>query len=59
MGCSSAVQRPLMMRCVVGSIPHDGFIDLSFVPASDLRLVQQRSWYLWDGAPFLAANRKE
>ena len=43
----------------------NGYIELFLVPASALRLVYQRPWYvlscLWDGAykRTLAANRKE
>ena len=53
--CSSVVERPLMVRWVIG---------LFLVPASVPRLVYQRPWYvlscLWDGAykRILAANRK-
>ena len=50
---------------VVGSILHGGPIELFLVPASDPRLVYQRSWYvlscMCDGAYkiTLAANLKE
>ena len=37
--CSSVVERPLMMRWVVGSILHGGSIDLFLVPPSVPRLV--------------------
>ena len=36
---SSEVERALMVRWVVGSIPHGGPLELFFVPASVLRLV--------------------
>ena len=50
-----------MLKLVVGSIRHDGPIELFLVPAS----AQQRPWYvlscLWHDAYkiSLAANRKE
>ena len=56
-GRSLEVECSLMVRWVVGSIPHGG--------PSAPRLVHQRPWYvlfcLWDDAykRFLAANRKE
>ena len=42
-----------MVRWVVGSIPHDGSIEIFLVLVSISRLVYQRSFYvlscLWDG----------
>ena len=53
-GRSSKVERPLMVRWFVWSIPLRGPIELFLVPASPPRLVYQRSWYvlsfLWYGA---------
>ena len=40
--CSRVVERVLMVRWVVESIPHSGPIELSFVPASVALLVYQR-----------------
>ena len=44
--------RSLMVRWVVGSIPHGGPIELFLVPASAPQLVYQMLWYvlscLWD-----------
>ena len=37
--CTSVVQRPLMVRCVVGSILQGGFIKLCLVPAIAQQLV--------------------
>ena len=37
--CSSVVEHPLLVRWVVGSIPHCGLIKLFIVPASAPRLV--------------------
>ena len=40
--CSYVVERVLMVRWVVESIPHSGPIELFFVPASVALLVYQR-----------------
>ena len=59
------LERSNMVRWVVGSILHFGYVELFLVPASAPPLVQQRLWYvlscLWDGAykRTLAVNRKE
>ena len=38
--CSSVVERPLMARWVVGSIPHGGHIEIFLVPAIAPRFVE-------------------
>ena len=59
------VERPLMVRWVVGSIPHGGPIELFFAPASAPATTGIIPWYvlsrLWDDAykRTLAANREK
>ena len=51
---ASEIVHPLMVRWVVGSIPHDGPTEPFLVPASAPQLVLQRLWNvlpcLWDDA---------
>ena len=37
---------PLIVRVIVGSIPHGGPIELFLIPHSAPRLVYQRAWYV-------------
>ena len=50
----SAVDRSLVLRVVVESIPPVASTELFLIPANTPELVQQISWrvlsYLWDGA---------
>ena len=59
------VESQLMLRWVIGSIPHGGPIELFPVPASAPRLVSQKPWYVLSCLCYgaykrtIAANRKE
>ena len=56
------LERSLIVRWVIESIPYGGPVELCPVPASSPRLAYQRLWYvlfvLWNGANkrFLAAG---
>ena len=44
--CNYVVERPLVVRCVVGSIPHGGTSDQLLTSSNIPRPVYQKPWYV-------------